>query len=196
VQLRPSYPIATRRLLLRPLDGADAEALLAYRSLPEVCRWVPFEPMTLDVINTRLAGDWARQGVDDEGQSLTLGVLRRDTGALIGDVVLFWHSRVHRGGEIGYVFHPDAAGHGYAVEAAHALLHLSFDDLHLRRITARIDAANQASARVVGRLGMRQEAHLVQNEWFKGDWSDELDFAILRSEWADQHATGGCLTRS
>jgi RimJ/RimL family protein N-acetyltransferase len=30
---------------------------------------------------------------------------------------------------------------------------------------------------------MRQEAHLVENEWFKGEWTDELDFAILEREW-------------
>ncbi len=30
---------------------------------------------------------------------------------------------------------------------------------------------------------MRQEAHLVQNEWFKGRWSDEIDFAILEQDW-------------
>ena len=49
--------------------------------------------------------------------------------------------------------------------------------------TARLDADNHSSARLAARLGMRQEAHLVQNEWFKGRWSDELGFAILEDEW-------------
>jgi RimJ/RimL family protein N-acetyltransferase len=68
------------------------------------------------------------------------------------------------------------------------LLHLGFDGLGLHRITARLDARNQASARVAGRLGMRQEAHLLHNEWFKGEWSDELDFAMLEAEWSDRKA--------
>jgi hypothetical protein len=40
------------------------------------------------------------------------------------------------------------------------------------------------------RLGMREEAHLVQNVWFKGEWSDELDFALLEVEWREQRLLG------
>jgi RimJ/RimL family protein N-acetyltransferase len=194
MELRPAYPIQTPRLLLRPLEHSDAGELLAYLSLPEVCRYVPFEPMTREDVTTRIQGAWSNRELDDEGQSLKLGVFLRATGDLIGDVILFWHSRQHRGGEIGYVFNPAAAGHGYATEAAHALLHLSFDDLGLRRVIARLDARNDASTQVLRRLGMRQEAHLVQNEWFKGQWGDELNFAILADEWAELHAAGKCLT--
>jgi RimJ/RimL family protein N-acetyltransferase len=192
VLLDPTYPVLTRRLLLRPLEPSDAAALHAYRSLPEVCRWVPFEPMTLTVIADRLADQWSRTGLDDEGQHLTLGVVRRDTSELVGDVLLAWRSREHRGGEIGYVFHPAAAGHGYATEAVHAVVHLAFDDLGLRRVTARIDARNLASVRVVERLGMRREAHLVENEWFKGEWSDEFDYALLDREWASRREAPDC----
>jgi RimJ/RimL family protein N-acetyltransferase len=192
MELRPSYPIQTPRLLLRPIALSDVDALVAYRSIPEVCRYVPFEPMTRADVEARIAGRWANHSLDDEGQTLTLAVVRRDTGELIGDVILMWHSREHLGGEIGYVFSPAAAGHGYATEAAHALLHLAFDELGLRRVIARLDARNTGSARVAARVGMRQEAHLVQNEWFKGEWGDELDFAILASEWTDLHAKGHC----
>jgi len=182
--LHPEYPVRTERLLLRPLTGDDVDALLAYRSLPDVCRYVPFEPMTRDVVVQRLATQWANTGLTDEGQALTLGVEVAATGRLIGDVVLFWRSRVHRGGEIGYVVHPDAAGQGYATEAARALLSLGFDQLGLHRIVARVDERNESSARLARRLGMRQEARLVRSELFKGEWSTELDFAMLADEWA------------
>lgn len=182
--LRPDYPIRTERLLLRPLTLDDVDALLAYRSRPDVCRYVPFQPMDRRVVEERLAGQWALTALTDEGQALTLGVELARTGELVGDVILFWHSREHRGGEIGYVFNPDFSGHGYATEAAHALLRLGFEDLGLRRIVARIDERNEASARVLRRLGMRQEARLVENEFFKGEWSTELDFAMLADEWA------------
>jgi RimJ/RimL family protein N-acetyltransferase len=181
--LRPAYPVATRRLLLRPLTTADVDALHAYRSMPDVCRYVPFEPMTPEAIHVRLATQWATTELTDEGQALTLGVELARTGELIGDVILFWHSREHAGGEIGYVLHPGFAGHGYATEAAHELLRLGFDELNLHRIVARLDERNDASARVARRLGMRQEARLVENEWFKGEWSTELDFAMLAREW-------------
>jgi RimJ/RimL family protein N-acetyltransferase len=139
--------------------------------------------MDARAVRERLQGPFARQVLEAEGEALFLGVELNATGELIGDVLLAWTSAEHRCGEIGYVFHPAYAGHGYATEAAHRVLHLAFDDLGLHRVTARLDAENQSSARLVARLGMRQEAHLVQNEWFKGRWSDELDFAILEDEW-------------
>jgi RimJ/RimL family protein N-acetyltransferase len=181
--LRPVYPVRTRRLLLRPLTPGDVDALLAYRSRPDVSRYVPFEPMTREVIAERIAAQWANTELTEEGQALTLGVEVARTGQLVGDVVLFWHSREHGGGEIGYVLHPGFGGHGYATEAAHALLRLGFDELGLHRIIARIDERNEASAKLARRLGMRQEARLVHNELFKGEWSTELDFAMLAEEW-------------
>ena len=52
-------------------------------------------------------------------------------------------------------------------------------------IIARLDARNTASARVLEHLGMRREAHFVQNEFFKGEWSDELVYAMLNDEWRE-----------
>jgi len=181
--LRPGYPVRTGRLLLRPLTAADADGLLAYRSLPDVCRYVPFEPQTRDDLLQRIAGWWSRTELTDAGQALTLGVEVTETGVLAGDVMLAWNSREHATGEIGYVFHPDLAGRGYATEAAEALLRLGFGSLGLHRIIARVDERNEPSARLAHRLGMRQEARLVENEWFKGEWTTELDFAMLASEW-------------
>jgi RimJ/RimL family protein N-acetyltransferase len=181
--LRPAYPVVTDRLLLRPLTERDVEALLAYRALPDVCRYVPFEPMTREAVHERLATQWAVTELTDEGQALTLGAELAATGELIGDVILFWHSRTHLGGELGYMLNPDHGGRGYATEAAHAMLRLGFEELGLRRIIARIDERNEPSARVLRRLGLRQEARLVENELFKGEWSTELDFAMLAGEW-------------
>lgn len=107
-------------------------------------------------------------------------------GIVIGDVVLIWRSREHAIGEIGYVFHPAHSGRGFATEAVRALLDIAFGTCRLHRVTARIDARNLASLRLAERLGMRQEAHLVENEWFKGAWSDEIDYAMLHREWLSQ----------
>ena len=186
--LRPQYPVAAGRVLLRPLAAGDVDAVLAYRSRADVCRYVPFEPMTRQDITERMAGPWARTELTEEGQALTLGVEVRETGELAGDVVLFWRSRLNAGGELGYVFNPDAGGRGYATEAASAMLRLGFDGLGLHRIIARIDERNEPSARLARRLGMRQEARLVRNELFKGEWSTELDFAILADDWRAQPA--------
>ncbi|MBU2664479.1 GNAT family N-acetyltransferase [Actinoplanes bogorensis] len=171
--------------MLRPLGPGDVEALVAYRGRQDVSRYVPFEPMTRELIAERLAGPWVRTELTGEGQALTVGVELTGTGQLVGDVTLFWHSELHRGGEIGYVFNPEFAGRGYATEAATAVLGIGFEVLKLHRIVARLDERNEASAGVARRLGMRLEARLVRNEFFKGEWTTELDFAILAEEWAD-----------
>lgn len=184
MELRAEYPIGTERLLLRPLAVTDVGDVLAYRGRADTCRYLPFEPMTREVLLARLHADLSARELTDEGQGLTLGAVRRDTGRLIGDVVLFFRSREHAGGELGYVFHPSVAGQGYATEAAAAMLGLAFGQLGLHRVEARLDARNAPSARLAERLGMRREAHFVRNEWFKGEWSDLLVYAILAEEWS------------
>jgi RimJ/RimL family protein N-acetyltransferase len=184
VKLAPVYPVRSARLLLRPLTEADVDDLVEYRSIPEVCRYVPFEPQSADDVIARMNGPWRQQTLAQEGSSITLGAELEDSGKLIGDVMLRWLSAEHHCGEIGYVFNPAYAGRGYAAEAAHAGLHLAFDDFGLHRVMARIDARNSASARLATRLGMRHEAYLRENEWFKGEWTDEIDFAILAQEWS------------
>ena len=84
--------------------------------------------------------------------------------------------------EIGWHFHPGHWGHGYASDAAGLLLETALAD-GLPRVVAVTYPENTASQRVCERIGMRREAHLVQNEWFKGEWTDELDYAILADEW-------------
>ena len=86
-------------------------------------------------------------------------------------------------GEIGYVFHPDYSGQEFATEAVRALLDIAFGTYRSHRVIARIDARNLASLRLAERVRMRREAHLVENEWFKGAWSDEIDYALLEREW-------------
>jgi RimJ/RimL family protein N-acetyltransferase len=180
------YPIRTSRLALRPLTPDDADDLVVYRGRQDVSRWVPFSPMDRTDVLTRILGGWANHQLTDEGQSLTLGIELPDAPdrpTVIGDVVLFWRSREHASGEVGYVLNPHYGGHGYATEAVRAVLDVAFGHLHLHRVTARVDARNQASRQLALRVGMRQEAHLLENEWFKGDWSDEIDFAVLDHEW-------------
>jgi len=190
-RLAPVYPVRSARLLLRPLTMADVDDLVEYRSIPEVCRYVPFEPQTASDVIARINGVWRNQALDAEGDSITLRAELIESGKLIGDVMLRWLSAEHSRGEIGYVVSPAYSGRGYAAEAAHAGLHLAFDNFGLHRVIARIDARNSASARLASRLGMRQEAHLRQNEWFKGEWTDEIDFAMLAEDWPAL-TLGGC----
>ena len=181
--LRPAYPLETARLRLRPFSPGDLEELHAFHSLPEVARFLYWEARDLEQVRAVLDTK-VRQGVlEDQGQVLTLAVVWPEAGAVVGEVSLHWLSRRHRQGELGFVFHPGYQGRGLATEAAEAVLGLGFDGLGLHRMIGRCDAMNVASARVLERLGMRREAHFVQNELFKGAWGDELVYAMLEDEW-------------
>lgn len=189
VDWQPSYPITTSRLTIRPLTESDIDELVAYRGDADVCRYLPFEPMSRELVATRVAGDLGRVNITAEGQGLTLGVELASNGRLIGDVVLFLRSIDDAGGELGYVFHPDVTGQGYGTEACVAMLDLAFDasnGLGLHRVVARMDARNAASARLAERLGMRREAHYRSREMFKGEWADLVVYAVLDSEWRDR----------
>ena len=105
------------------------------------------------------------------------------TTVVVGDVGLSWAPGDHAQAEIGYTFLTEHHGHGYATEAAAAVVGLAFGVLGAHRVCGRLDARNAASARVLERLGMRREAHLVQNEWVKGEWTDEAVYAVLVDEW-------------
>lgn len=182
--LSPSYPIVTERLHLRPLDPVDdVDAVHAYQSLPDAVRFVPYGPRSRDDVAENLASARIRSVFETPGHVITLGVVVRETDALIGDVILVWSSEVHRRGEIGYILHPDHHGNGYATEACEPLLRYAFHEMELHRVIARIDERNTASAAVLTRLGMRAESRLVENEWFKDEWTTEVDYAILAQEW-------------
>ena len=181
--LRPSYPIATDRLLLRPYQAEDLEALHDLERRAETARYLYNDPLSREETKALLDRRMTLVAIDDDGDEIVLAVELRTKGTVIGHVNLEWTSREHRQGEIGYVMHPDHQGHGYATEAAGVMLRLGFEELGLHRIVGRLDARNAASAAVLERLGMRREAHLRENEHVKGEWVDELVYAILAEEW-------------
>ena len=51
------------------------------------------------------------------------------------------------------------------------------------RVFGSVDPNNVSSVKLLQRVGMRQEAHFVKSLWFKGEWVDDVIFAILASEW-------------
>ncbi|GAA0343664.1 GNAT family N-acetyltransferase [Actinoallomurus spadix] len=181
--LKPDYPIVTERLHLRPYTPGDLDALHDIQSRPEVARYLYWDARDRDEVREALRQKIRSSVLADENNGLQLAAVLPESGTLVGDVLLMWTSREHRQGEIGYVFHPDHGGRGYATEAAAVMLRLGFEGLGLHRVVGRLDGRNTASARVLERLGMRREAHLVQNEWVKGEWTDEVIYAMLEDEW-------------
>jgi RimJ/RimL family protein N-acetyltransferase len=153
------------------------------RSNADVVRYLYEEPLspaeTRELLTRRMAAtSWTH-----EGDWLGAAVVERASGLTVGDVGLCWVSERDRTAEIGFTFAPRYQGRGFATEAAGALVDWAFTAAGLHRVIGRTEARNAASARVLEKLGMRREAHLVENEWVKGEWQSELVYAVLDREW-------------
>jgi RimJ/RimL family protein N-acetyltransferase len=184
----PAWPLRTERLVLRPFASDDLGALHAIQSDEGVARWLYNEPRTLEETRELLSHKVGADALRAEGGWLSAAVALAATGELVADVSLHWASETHRQGELGFVVHPGHQGNGYATEASRPLLDFAFGPLRLHRVIGRLEARNVGSARVLEKLGMRREAHLVENEWVKGEWQSELVYAILAREWRDSSA--------
>jgi RimJ/RimL family protein N-acetyltransferase len=179
-----TYPLRTERLDLRPYEPTDLDHQRAMHGRPEVVRYLYWDVQTDEQLRENLERKVARRVLRGEGDGLALLGVARETGEVVGEAALFWVSEAHRSAEVGFTLKPEFQGHGYATEMAAEMLRVAFADLGVHRVVGRLDARNTASAAVLERLGMRREAHLVDNEWVKGEWCSELDYALLAEEWS------------
>ena len=188
----PSLPrqLRTARLTLRPATPQDADATWSYRRLPEVGEWITSLHSDLD--DYRL--------VFTDPRRLADSVIVEFDGRIIGDFMLriedAWAQTEapdrlrSRQAELGWVLDPAHSGHGFATEAAAALIEECFTNLGVRRVIAICFLANTASQRLMERLGMRLEQHAVRDSLHRsGEWLDSLQYAILAEEW--QAGTAG-----
>jgi RimJ/RimL family protein N-acetyltransferase len=176
--------LVSERLILRRFRRSDIAAFTAYRTNPAVARFqgwdVPY--------STRQAGRFVREmeaaNPDTPGAWFQFAVAKRPDGPLIGDCGAGVRADDARQVEIGFTLAPEHQGSGYATEAVRRLLDYWFVDRGKHRVYASCDARNAASAGVLRRSGFRQEGHLSQSTWAKGEWTDDLIFAVLAGEWA------------
>jgi len=176
-------PIETDRLLIRVADAGDVDDLHDMLSRPEVCRYLLHPPLSVDEVVERVARFAGRTLLSEYGDVIRLAVVRRDSGRMVGELVLILASAANACLEIGWVLHPDHQGHGFAAEGARALLGYAMETLGAHRVVAQLHPDNTGSAALCTRLGMRQEAHHRMDVWVKGAWEDTAIFAILDQEW-------------
>ena len=175
--------LRTDRLQLRPLQASDLPAFTAYRSDPEVARYQSWSaPYSLDQAGALLEKmNSAPPGTP--GAWFQVAIERLAAPGIIGDCAFQILPDDARQAQIGFTLSSPFQKQGYAAEAVRALMGFLFTEYQLHRITATCDALNGASARLMERIGMRREAHRMQNIWFKGAWGDEYEYAILENEW-------------
>ncbi|KLN61276.1 hypothetical protein WH96_08495 [Kiloniella spongiae] len=181
--LRASFE--TERLRLRRFTSNDYQALYEMRSQSEVVRYLYGGPHTPEVTRAELDRRLSMKSFDQDGDKIVLAVEEKATGSFVGDLVLILNDKASCQGEIGFVFNPQHHGKGYGYEASRELLQFGFERIGLHRIIGRCDPRNKASSGLLCKLGMKQEAHLIENVWAKGEWTSELVFAMRHSEWPE-----------
>jgi len=177
-------PLTTPRLTLRRFERRDLHDLALIFADESVNRYLYSVPRDRHETQSTLERRVARPDEPEEDNALLVAAELRETGRLIGNFMLRWREDEHRQGEIGGSLHPDFHGQGYASEIYAALLELAFATYRLHRVVGRCDARNAASIRSLEKAGLTREAHFVENEFVKGEWTDEVVLTIRASQWA------------
>ncbi|GAA2103358.1 GNAT family N-acetyltransferase [Brevibacterium salitolerans] len=173
----PELPLRTERLSLRLHVPGDEDWLHRVYSGAETARFLLEDPWTREEAGVRVRDRLTRTGLHTASGGFALVI--EHAGEPVGDLALWLTDRRRRIAEIGWVLDPAHSGHGYAAEAVSAVLRLAFGELDLHRVAAQMDARNTASARLAERVGMRREAHLRQDWWSKGEWTDTVVYGML-----------------
>ncbi|MDI4643705.1 GNAT family N-acetyltransferase [Cohnella hashimotonis] len=175
----------TDRLVIRQFGLQDTEAFYRYRANPTVARFQSWENYTYEDAES-FVGEQIHHTPDQPGTWFQFAIALADSDRLIGDCALHTRLDEPRIVEIGFTLAPEHQGKGYIHEALGAILHYIFRILGKHKATAFTDVRNEKSIRVLERMGMRREGHLLQNYMSKGKWVDEYQYAVLQSEWSSQ----------
>jgi RimJ/RimL family protein N-acetyltransferase len=176
----------TARLILRPFEPDDLDDLVLLYGREDVARYLYWGPRDQKESLSALERHMQRPLEIIDDNVLPVAVVLSATGRVIGDFMLRWTKNEHHQGECGGSLHPDYHGRGLAVEIYRELLEIGFVQYSLHRIMGRCDARNTASIRSLEKAGLRVEARLIENEFVKGEWTDEVILAIRREQWEHQ----------
>jgi len=187
--------LRTSRLVLRPFENDDAADLLRVFAEPDVVRYWSSSAWT-DIAQAEAMIAEARQAYRDGGLA-RYAIALAGTNRLIGICNLRGFFEQNRRCELGYALGRAYWGQGFAAEALEALLDHAFHVLDINRIEADIDPRNEASARLLEKLGFRKEGYMPERWIVHGEKADTAFYGLLRRYWDERtalhssaHATG------
>jgi aminoglycoside 6'-N-acetyltransferase len=175
--------LRAERLILRRFAAEDAEALAAYRSDVEVARLQDWECPYPVGEASRFIASMATLAPGTPGTWFQFAVSVPPSPRLVGDVALHTPPSDARQAELGFTFARSHQGRGYAAEAVRTVVAYAFARLEMHRVSSRTDARNRRAQRLLERLSFRREGELREGVWFKDEWTTEILYAQLASEW-------------
>jgi [ribosomal protein S5]-alanine N-acetyltransferase len=174
--------LTTRRLKIRNLRESDLDAFHQYRSNPEITKYQGFDTFSrlqaksfIEEHQNKLLiipGEWIQYAIENISSR-----------QLVGDCAIYLHQSDSRIAEAGITISHIYQKQGYGKETMMGLMNFLFREKGIHRIVETVDSENMASIRMLKSLSFRQEAHFIENVFFKGKWGSEYQFAMLRQEW-------------
>lgn len=176
--------LETERLILRDFVGDDWQRAYEYENDPLYLRYYEWTERTAEGVKEFISWFLAHQ-TQKPRIKFQLAVTLKSNNLLIGSCGVRMDKVDAVEADIGYEYDPTYWGHGYATEAAHAIVDFGFQRFGVHRIWANCVSDNTASASVLEKLGMQREGQLRENQYYKGRWWDELIYATLAHEWQE-----------
>ena len=175
--------LETNRLVLRPATPDDAPAVFDYASNPNVTRFTVFEThRTLD--DSRwFVNEYVRSRYTCKEPDPYAITFKEDQARMVGALGAHWVSQPNGTMEMGYAIAEPYWGRGLIAEAATALIRFVFTEYAVERLQARVIAGNDASERVLAKLGFTREGVLRSSLFRRAEWHDLIMYSLLRREW-------------
>lgn len=174
--------LETERLRLRAFEDRDAAGVFAYAGNPNVTQYTLWETHRTIADSANFVGPYARSRYADQNPE-PVAVTLKETREIIGAVGCFWATKPHRCMELGYWLAEPYWGRGFAAEAARALVSYVFRDFEVERVQAHCVVGNDASARVLEKLGLKFEGIARSAVFRRERFWDVRRYAVLRGEW-------------
>lgn len=178
--------IEAERIILRKFKESDVEAFLKYRTKPEVVlyqgeRWENYKlEQAIEFVNEQMNFE---PNIPDTWSQIAIEL--KTAGALIGDCAIHTLPQDTNQVEIGYTLDPLYQNKGFGKEAVKCLLRYIFNVLNKHRVIAITDVRNKSSIKLLENIGMRKEGHFIKNAWYRGEYTDEYLFALLKEEFTE-----------
>ncbi|WP_078596444.1 GNAT family N-acetyltransferase [Evansella clarkii] len=168
----------TERLTIRPYQSEDMHDVFHIYNDEDTCRYLLHDKWTYEDMQDKF-NEKLKNNKLTKDTPLSLAVV--NDNKVIGDLSV-WYTGMKDTVEIGYSFTGEISGKGYATEAVSGLVRKLFNEWDVHRIQANLDARNKASQKLCERIGMRKEAHFIQDFWNKGEWTDSIIYGMLLSD--------------
>ena len=174
----PFPVLATARLLLNQITPADAPAIFELRSNKEVMKYID-RPLA-QTLDDALALIKLVTGMLQSNEAITWGIFPKEQRTTLMGTIGFWRiQKEHYRAEIGYMLHPSLQGKGIMQEAMTTVLDYGFHTMNLHSVEANVNPSNEASIRLLEKMGFVREAYFKENYFYNGQFLDSAVYSLL-----------------